>query len=77
MENFVEWLFPPSKVDMFYNYKNILKNFFSHLYVDNTLTIIVGHLFVDKIFLKMMFFHLYVDNTLTIKVDHLFVDKMS
>ncbi len=77
MEIFVEWLFPPSKVDMFYTYKNFSKNFFFHLYVDNTFTIIVGHLCVDKIFLKMIVFHLYVDNTLTIKVDHLFVDKMS
>jgi hypothetical protein len=48
MKNFVEWLFLPRKVDMFYNYKIFLKRMFFHLYVDNFLTIKVDHLFVDK-----------------------------
>jgi hypothetical protein len=48
MENFVEWLFSPRKVDMFYDYKIFLKMMFFHLYVDNTFTIKVDHLFVEK-----------------------------
>jgi hypothetical protein len=48
MENFVECLFSPRKVDLFYNFKNILKIMFFQLYVDNTFNIKVDHLFVDK-----------------------------